>query len=74
MLTEHDLPEPRPLAYGVRSTARAASVSDRTLRNATTRGSLKARKLGRKVVLLREDLVAGLESLPLGPSSTPGER
>lgn len=68
MLTEHDIPEPQPLAYDVRGAARAASVSDRTLRDAIAHGRLRARKLGRKILILRDDLQGWLAALPHDPA------
>jgi hypothetical protein len=52
------------LAYSVASLAEAADCDPSTIHRAISAGSLKARKLGRKTVVLRKDAMRWLEGLP----------
>jgi hypothetical protein len=53
-----------PLAYSVAGAARATGVGVTLLRAELKAGRLRKRYLNSKVVILREDLIAFLESLP----------
>lgn len=48
------------LAYGVEGLARATDVSQRTIRAAISRGDLRAVKVGRRVLVLRDDALRWL--------------
>lgn len=52
------------LAYGIRSAAQAASVTEQDLAQAIQDGNLRARKLNVEPLILRADLDRWLESLP----------
>ena len=52
------------LALSLPNAARLASVSPDLLRKAIRRGKLPARKLGRRTVVLREDLITWLYDAP----------
>ena len=69
VLTHREVADHPPIAYDLRGAALAVCVSERTLHYAIKGGHLKARKLGRKIVILREDLVDWLAGLPLDPAS-----
>lgn len=53
-----------PLAYSVTQGAERANVSRAELYNILNRGELKAKKLGRRTVILHEDLQSYLANLP----------
>lgn len=53
-----------PLALGIIEAARAASVGRSTIFEEINAGRLKARKAGRRTLILRDDLAAWLASLP----------
>ena len=53
-----------PLALGIFEAARAAGVSRSTIFEEIKVGRLKARKAGRRTLILHEDLAAWLASLP----------
>lgn len=52
------------LAYSTKEAAEAAGIGKTTLFAALAAGVLKSRKVGRKRVILREDLMAWLLGLP----------
>lgn len=54
----------KAVAYTVEMAAKAATVGRTTIYEAIGAGALKARKLGRRTVILDEDLRAWLASLP----------
>ncbi|WP_375410576.1 helix-turn-helix domain-containing protein [uncultured Methylobacterium sp.] len=53
-----------PLSYGPNDAARVASVGRSTIFEEIKVGRLKARKAGRRTLILHEDLAAWLASLP----------
>jgi excisionase family DNA binding protein len=57
---EHDA----PLALGIIEAARAAGIGRSTVFEEINAGRLKARKAGRRTLILRDDLAAWLASLP----------
>ena len=57
---EHDA----PLALGISEAARAAGVGRSTVFEEINAGRLKARKAGRRTLILRDDLAAWLANLP----------
>lgn len=59
----------RPLAYRPKDAADMLSVSKSTIYQMIAEGALPARKLGASTVILRSDLVALLEALPLTASA-----
>jgi len=52
------------LALGILDAARAAGVGRSTIYENINSGALKARKAGRRTLILREDLKAWLDSFP----------
>lgn len=52
------------LALSLHEAARLAGCGRSTLYSAIAAGSLKARKLGRRTLIRRDDLMAWLDSLP----------
>lgn len=63
---------PYPRALGIEATARYAGVKPWTIQEAIWTGKLTARRCGRFVVILIEDLDRYLRSLPvIGPSLAP---
>jgi excisionase family DNA binding protein len=53
-----------PLALGILDAARAAGVGRSTIYENINSGALKARKAGRRTLILRADLQAWLDSFP----------
>lgn len=53
-----------PLALSIRDAVAVSPVSRSELYNAMKRGDLRAKKLGRRTIILRDDLVRYLGSLP----------
>jgi excisionase family DNA binding protein len=53
-----------PLVYSIPDAARRAGLSSSNVRLVIQRGELKARKMGRRVLILDEDLRAWLAALP----------
>lgn len=53
-----------PISYDLDGAATATGVSDRTLRNAIASGDLVAHYIGRKPVILRDDLADYVRALP----------
>ena len=53
-----------PLAYSVASAARAVDVSETTVKQEIAAGRLPIRKLGRRTVIRRDDLLRWLDGLP----------
>ncbi|MDE4620645.1 DNA-binding protein [Sinorhizobium meliloti] len=53
------------LAYDIPSAVSASGIGRTKLFEAMKLGKLKARKLGRKTIILPEDLKAFIESLPV---------
>jgi excisionase family DNA binding protein len=51
-----------PLAYSYREAARALGVSERTLWSLANSGEIKSRKVGRRVLIPRDALIAYLHS------------
>ena len=64
---EHDA----PLALGIIEAARAAGVGRSTVFEEINAGRLKARKAGRRTLILRDDLAAWLANLPQRSSAAP---
>ncbi|MCJ2100700.1 helix-turn-helix domain-containing protein [Methylobacterium sp. E-046] len=64
-----DTQAPRPLAYRPKDAATVLGVSKSTIYQMIADGALPARKLGASTVILRSDLVALLEALPLTASA-----
>ena len=54
-----------PLALGIVDAARAAGVGRSTVYENINAGALKARKAGRRTLILRADLQAWLDSFPV---------
>ena len=55
----------KPLAFSLADAALAIGVGKSTLHELTATGKLPVRKLGRRSLVLREDLEAYVQSLPL---------
>lgn len=53
-----------PLALGISAAARAAGIGRSTVFEEINAGRLKARKAGRRTLILKDDLAAWLASLP----------
>jgi excisionase family DNA binding protein len=53
-----------PVAYSPDAAARAAGVGRTTLFSALKTGALRGRKVGRRTIILREDLLQWLRELP----------
>ena len=62
-------PSPDPLAYRPRAAAAAIGVSEALIYELISEGALPARKLRGVTLLLRSDLLAFLEALPLTASA-----
>jgi excisionase family DNA binding protein len=58
----------QPLAFGVNDFAKATGVGRDKLYDAIRSGALKARKVGSRTIILREDGEAWLRSLPVLPA------
>jgi excisionase family DNA binding protein len=56
--------EPQPLAYTIQEATKVAKVGRSKLYLAVSDGSLRARKLGKKTLILPADLERWLEALP----------
>lgn len=56
--------ESSPLAHTIQSAARKATIGRTTLYNAIRSGELRARKIGRRTVILEHDLARWLSTLP----------
>lgn len=56
--------EAAPVAYDIEGAKRAAGTGRTPLIEAMDRGELPARKLGRRTVILHDDLMTWLRSLP----------
>jgi excisionase family DNA binding protein len=54
---------PEPEFYAIREAAAIASVNHMTIRRALDRGEMKTYRLGRKVLIKRDDYRRWLESL-----------
>ena len=54
----------RPLAYSIADAAEAIGVSKSALFQVMASGDLPVRKLGRRTLVLRDDLMAYLQRLP----------
>jgi excisionase family DNA binding protein len=61
-----------PLAYSVAQATKVAGVGRTSLCQAISEGKLPARKHGRRTLILRDDLVNYLESLPRWTSEVDG--
>jgi excisionase family DNA binding protein len=59
-----DISYPTALSISVRDAAASTSLSEYEIRNAINSGHLEARRLGRRIVILTDDLKAWLEALP----------
>ena len=57
------------LAVGVMEAARLAGVGRSTIYQSINTGDLKARKAGRRTLILRDDLQAWLDSFPVVKSA-----
>jgi excisionase family DNA binding protein len=67
--------EPQQLAYSINEATKVAKVGRNTLHLAVNSGALRARKLGKKTLILPEDLQRWLEALPdFTPARSPGPR
>lgn len=67
-----NLPEPaasgvhfQPLAYSIEAACEAVGIGRSALYEELRSGALRARKFGRRTVILAEDLRAWLEALPV---------
>lgn len=56
--------DPDQLAYSIPESATKVNVSRAEMYNRLNRGDLRAKKLGRRTVILHDDLMAYLVSLP----------
>jgi len=56
--------QPDPVAFSIIDAARAAGVGRSTIYENINSGALKARKAGRRTLILRADLQAWLDSFP----------
>ena len=64
-----------PLAYSVAATAAASGISASSIKRLIREGRLPIRKIGRRTIILRDDLEALLRSLPSSrPALSRGER
>ena len=63
-------PSAQPLAFGVNDFAKAAGVGRDKLYDAIKNGALKARKVGSRTIILREDGEVWLRQLPLLPAKS----
>jgi excisionase family DNA binding protein len=54
----------QPIAYRIPELARLLGASEVAARRLVERGALPSRRLGRRVVILREELEAHLRALP----------
>ena len=66
-MEDQNLPDWK-LAYSVDEAAAATSYGESTIRLKIAQGEIEARKDGEKVIILREDLVRHLRSLPKAPA------
>ncbi|WP_264050423.1 helix-turn-helix domain-containing protein [Methylobacterium flocculans] len=57
-------PDETPLAFGIVQAAQVAGIGRSTVFEEINAGRLKARKAGRRTLILRDDLAAWLASLP----------
>ena len=53
-----------PLAYTIKAAQQASGASHRKIYEAINAGTLKARKNGKRTILLHTDLMSWLDSLP----------
>jgi excisionase family DNA binding protein len=60
-----------PLAFSIADACALSHVGRTTLYNAISRGELRARKVGRRTLIIRTDLVAWLESRPEAGTELP---
>ncbi len=58
--------ERQPLAYSVAGVVEATGIGETTIRQAIRDGLLKSRRIGAKIIVLREDAETYLKSLPAG--------
>lgn len=63
-MTEFTIPAPSPVARSIEDTASRVGCGRTTIYGAIKSGSLTARKIGRRTVILDEDLRRWLSSLP----------
>ena len=62
-----------PIAYSIREAVAAANIGRSSIYEAIAAGRLNARKLGKRTLILRDDLTAWLDSLPpVHPSRSGG--
>jgi excisionase family DNA binding protein len=66
---EPSLPRERPIAHSIEDTAQHAKCGRTTIYAAIKAGKLKARKIGRRTIILDEDLRGWLAALPTLPVS-----
>ncbi|MCK1507552.1 helix-turn-helix domain-containing protein [Bradyrhizobium sp. 18] len=62
-----------PLAFTVEEAGQVSRIGRNQLYLAVQTGALRARKLGKKTLILRDDLRAWLESLPFASSRSASE-
>jgi excisionase family DNA binding protein len=62
---DHESSPNAPLALGIAEACRAAGVGRSTIYENINSGALRARKAGRRTLILREDLQAWLASFPV---------
>jgi hypothetical protein len=65
MTTPTKIPHDTPLAHSVEGASRRATCGRTSLYAAIKSGRLKARKIGRRTIILDEDLRGWLASLPM---------
>lgn len=53
-----------PIAFSIKAAVSAAPVSRSELYRAMGRGDLKAKKLGKRTIIMRDDLTSYLAGLP----------
>lgn len=63
------LGSPAPLAYTIEDAAKACGYSRETIRHAINRGDLTRRYANTKPVILSEDLLGWLRTLPIEPEA-----
>ena len=63
-----------PLAYTVEEAVKVSRVGRNRLYEAVAAGSLRARKIGRRILILRDDLCEWMENLPTATDAAPSTK